>query len=164
MPVAGGWLTGLRNPDAHLWSVATQLFEVVGFMHQHGVAHMDLKPQNILIPPAGGRLSIIDFNTSLRVKGIRQRFRGSVGTTGYIAPEVAAGGLYSAIRADLWSCGKTLEELCHKCRPSMDRDTLLEICRQLMDEDPEKRPTMLDVLERLARCHVDATIRRGSLR
>lgn len=78
MPVAGGWLTGLENPDAHLWSVAKQLFEAVDFMHQQGVVHMDLKPQNILIPRDGGRLSIIDFNTSLRVKGVGHKFRGIV--------------------------------------------------------------------------------------
>ncbi|KAG1734454.1 uncharacterized protein EDB91DRAFT_1250976 [Suillus paluster] len=162
---AGGWLTMLKNPDVHLWSVAKQLFEAVDFMHQHGVAHMDLKPQNILIPRDGGHLSIIDFNTSLRVKGVGRKFGGIVGTTGYISPKVAAGnGLYSVIRADLWSCGKTLEELCIKCHPSMDRDTLLEISRQLMDEDLEKRPTMSDVLGRLAHCTVDATTTPDSLR
>jgi serine/threonine protein kinase len=106
MPVAGGWLMGIEKPEAHLWSVAKQLFEAVDFMHRHGVAHMDLKPQNILTPRNGGHLSTIDFNTSLRVKGIEQRFRGIVGTTGYTAPEVVRDGLYSAIRTDLWSCGK----------------------------------------------------------
>jgi serine/threonine protein kinase len=164
MPVAGGWITGINDPDTHLWSVAIQLFEAVDFMHQHGVAHMDLKPQNILIPRAGGRLSIIDFNASLRVDGIGHKFRGIVGTTGYIAPEVAGDGLYSAIRADLWSCGKTVEDLCRRCRPSVDRDTLLEISRQLMNEDPEKRPTMSDVMNKLARCTMDATTRRRSMR
>ncbi|OAX31343.1 kinase-like protein, partial [Rhizopogon vinicolor AM-OR11-026] len=84
-----------------------QLFETINFMHQHVVAHMDLKPQNILIPRTGGRLSIIDFNRSLRVKGVGHKFRSIVGTTGYITPEVAAGdSLCSAVRADLWSCGK----------------------------------------------------------
>ncbi|KAG1766756.1 kinase-like domain-containing protein [Suillus placidus] len=163
MPVAGGWLTSLTNPSAHLWSVAKQLFEAVDFMHQHGVAHMDLKPNNILIPVNGGRLTVIDFNRSLRVKGVEHRFRGVVGTPEYIAPEVAVGnGLYSAIRADLWSCGKTLEELCDKCRPSTDRNTLLEISWQLMDKDPKKRPMMTEVLDRLTRCAVDATTRPGS--
>jgi serine/threonine protein kinase len=149
MPTAGGWLTGIEKPDMHLWSVAKQLFEAVDFMHRHGVAHMDLKPQNILIPRNGGRLFIIDFNTSLRVKGIEQRIRGIVGTTGYTAPEVVRDGLYSAIRADLRSCGKTVEELCLLCRPSIGRDMLLEVSKQLMDEDPEKRPTTSDVLDRL---------------
>ncbi|KAG1873227.1 kinase-like domain-containing protein, partial [Suillus subluteus] len=86
--------------------VAKQLFEAVDFMHQHGVALLDLKPPNILLPADGGRLSIIDFNRSVRVKGTEHMFHGIVGTTGYLA---AGQGLYSAIRADLWSCGKTLE-------------------------------------------------------
>jgi len=165
MPMAGSWLTHLENPNAHLWSTAKQLFEAVDFMHQNGVAHMDLKPQNVLIPIYGGRLSIIDFGGSLRVDGVGHKFPGIIGTTAYMAPEVAAGeGCYSAIRADLWSCGKTLEELCLKCHPSMDRDTLLEISRQLMDEDPEKRPTLSVVLDRLTLCTVDdATMRSDSL-
>ncbi|KAG2134466.1 hypothetical protein DEU56DRAFT_809215, partial [Suillus clintonianus] len=163
MPAAGARLTSLTKPSAHLWSVAKQLFEAVDFMHQHGVAHMELKPNNILISVNGGRLTVIDFNRSLRVKGIEHRFRGVVGTPEYIAPEVAAGnGPWSAIRADLWSCGKTLEELCDKCRPSTDRDTLLEISSQLMDEDPKKRPMMAEALDRLTRCTVDTTTRPGS--
>ena len=87
-----------------------------------------------------------------------------MGTPGYIALEVAAGdGLYSAIRADLWSCGKTLEELCDKWRPSTDRSTLPEISWQLMDENPKKRPMMSDMLDGLTRGTIDATTRSGSI-
>ncbi|KAG2105475.1 kinase-like domain-containing protein, partial [Suillus discolor] len=78
-----------------------QLFKAVDFMHQHSMVHMDLKPNNILIPVNGGHLTVIDFNRSL--------FHGIVGTPEYIAPKAATGnGFYSAIHADLWSCGKTL--------------------------------------------------------
>jgi serine/threonine protein kinase len=162
MPMAGSHLTSLYNPSTHLWPVAKQLFEAVDFMHQHGVAHLDLKPPNILLPTDGGRLSIIDFNRSVRIKGVEHMFHGLVGTTGYIAPEVAAGqGPYSAIRADLWSCGKTLEELCSLCRPSRDRNALLEIAGELMNRDPTQRPMMSDVLKRLAYYKVDANIGPG---
>lgn len=165
MPMAGSHLTSLSNPGAHLWLVAKQLFEAVNFMHQHGVAHLDLKPPNILLPTDGGRLSIIDFNRSVRVKGTETMFRGIVGTTGYLAPEVEVGqGLYSAIRADLWSCGKTLEELCSLCSPSRDRNVLLEIARELMNEDPKQRPMMSDVLGRLAYYKVDANTGPGYFR
>ncbi|KAH7911000.1 hypothetical protein BJ138DRAFT_1151693 [Hygrophoropsis aurantiaca] len=147
-PVAGGWLTSLKNPDSNLWSVAQQLFEAVDFMHEHGVAHLDLKPQNIIIPPLGGWLSIIDFNTSVRINGPDDTFCGAVGTDGYMPPEVEAGmGRYSALRADLWSCGKTLEELCLLCRPSEERQLLLEIADRLLSETPSARPTMANVLE-----------------
>lgn len=155
MPAAGCLLTSLRNPDAHMWSVAEQLFEGVNFMHEHGVAHADLKPENILIPLNGGRLSTIDFSTSLRVKSVDDMFTGVVGTNGYIPPEVAADHLYSAVRADLWSCGKTLQVFLRHCRPSRSRDVLLEIAQQLMSEDPAKRPMMSDVLARLTYCKAD---------
>ncbi|KAG1856873.1 kinase-like domain-containing protein [Suillus tomentosus] len=162
MPMAGSHLTSLSNTGAHLWPVAEQLFEAVDFMHQHGVAHLDLKPPNILLPADGGRLSIIDFNRSVRVKGTETMFCGIVGTIGYLAPEVAAGqGLYSAIRADLWSCGKTLDELCSMCGPSRDRNALLEIARGLMNEDPRQRPMMSDVLKRLAYYKADANTGPG---
>ncbi|KAL6305208.1 kinase-like domain-containing protein, partial [Sparassis latifolia] len=85
-----------------------QLFEAVDFMHGHGVAHLDLKPQNIIIPPNYGWLTIIDLSLSVRVRIPRHTFRGYVGTEGYIAPEVGR-GQYNPIRADLWSCGKVVE-------------------------------------------------------
>jgi len=156
MPMAGSWITRLKDLDAHVWSVAGQLFEAVDFMHRHGVAHLDLKPPNIIIPVKGGRLSIIDFNRSVRVSGVEEMFGGVVGTVGYLAPEVAANrGLYSAIRADLWSCGKTLEELCLLCRPCKDCDTLLKIALELMSDDPEQRPMMADILKKLEHCKSD---------
>ncbi|KAF9232033.1 hypothetical protein BU15DRAFT_67820 [Melanogaster broomeanus] len=55
MSSGGGHLTSLIQPDAHLWSAAEQLVEAVAFMHRHGVAHLDIKPQNVLIPVHGGR-------------------------------------------------------------------------------------------------------------
>ncbi|KAH0831421.1 kinase-like domain-containing protein, partial [Lanmaoa asiatica] len=126
-------------------SVVLQLVEAVAFMHEHNVAHMDLKPCNIIIPPEGGRLSIIDFSVSILVRSPDAMYRGVVGTEDYIAPEVRE-GQYKPILADLWSCGRTLEELCAGCRPSVDRAILLGISRALMDRDPEGRPKMSTVL------------------
>ena len=149
MPAAGGYLTSLKDRNEQLWSVALQLVEAVAFMHEHNVAHMDLKPRNVIIPPEGGRLSIIDFSVSIRVRSPDARYSGVVGTEDYIAPEVR-GGWYRPMLADLWSCGRTLQELCVGCHPSVDRATLLQISRQLMDQDPEARPKMSTVLERMA--------------
>ncbi|KIJ58946.1 hypothetical protein HYDPIDRAFT_50427, partial [Hydnomerulius pinastri MD-312] len=88
---------------------AKQLVEGVAFMHRHRVAHLDIKPRNVLIPVHGGRLSIIDFSIAVFVQSPQTKFRGIVGTEGYIAPEVATpNARYDPIRADLWSCGKTL--------------------------------------------------------
>jgi len=108
--------------------VAQQLFEADDFIHQHGMAHLDLKLLNIVIPVKGGHLSIIDFNRSVHVAGIEEMFCGAIGTVGYLAPKVAADqGLYSTVWADLWTCGKTLEELCLLCRPLKDCNMLLKM-------------------------------------
>ncbi|KZT03452.1 kinase-like protein, partial [Laetiporus sulphureus 93-53] len=87
--------------------VARQLFEAVEFMHDHGVAHMDIKPDNIRIPLGYGRLTIIDFGLSVRVKGPRDMLEGYRGTPEYSAPEVDS-TRYSPIRADLWSVGQVV--------------------------------------------------------
>ncbi|KAN0081582.1 kinase-like protein [Tylopilus felleus] len=148
MPVAGGWLTLLDDPSDQLWSVAKQLVEGVAFMHEHNVAHMDLKPQNVIIPVAGGRLSIIDFSVSIRVPSPDATYNGVAGTEDYIAPEVRKGN-YKPMLADLW-------KLCGCCHPSADRTTLLKIAKRLMNHDPEARPKMSDMLEQMA-----PTQRRG---
>ncbi|KIJ05250.1 hypothetical protein PAXINDRAFT_103854 [Paxillus involutus ATCC 200175] len=74
MPSGGGHLTMLKQPEVHLWSTTKQLVEAVAFMHNHGVAHMDIKPPNVLIPVHGGRLSIIDFQYG----GVRQECKDQV--------------------------------------------------------------------------------------
>jgi serine/threonine protein kinase len=88
MPAAGNRLTHLTDLDGYLWSLTTQLFEAVKFMHDNNVAHMDLKPANILIPSDYGRLTIVDFGLSLRLRNNRYPFQGYAGTEGCIVPEV----------------------------------------------------------------------------
>ena len=150
MEAVGNRLTSLTDLDRHLWSVTTQLFEGVKFMHDNDVAHMDLKPANILIPSAYGRLTIVDFGLSVRLKRRNQLLQGHAGTKGYIAPEVGD-TKFSPIRADLWSVGKVVKELCMLCRPSISRDWLLVLSeQQLLNDDPTKRPTMSEVLEMMS--------------
>ena len=100
----------------------------------------------MIIPAEGGRLSIIDFNVSIRVRVPDARYSGVVSTEDYIAPEVREG----KYNGDLWSCGRTLDELCACCRPSEDQTMLLEIARQLLNRDPEARPQMSTILEQMA--------------
>ncbi|KIJ58017.1 hypothetical protein HYDPIDRAFT_190913 [Hydnomerulius pinastri MD-312] len=145
------YLSAIRSPTNHTIadSRVLSLFEAVAFMHEHGVAHMDTKPSNVVIPPGGGWLSIIDFNASVRVASPTRMFKGVVRTEDYIAPEVCK-GRFRPMLADLWSYGKTLQELCLRCQDLTARCTLLEISDELMHEEPAERPTMATVLERMS--------------
>lgn len=52
-------------------------------MHQQGLAHCDIKPNNILINKAGS-IKIIDLGQSCKIGTVKQRIQG---TPDYIAPE-----------------------------------------------------------------------------
>jgi len=52
-------------------------------MHQHGIVHCDIKPNNILINKSGA-IKIIDLGQSCRIGTVKQRIQG---TPDYIAPE-----------------------------------------------------------------------------
>ncbi|CCL99953.1 uncharacterized protein FIBRA_01978 [Fibroporia radiculosa] len=151
LPPSGGWLGCLRDVDEHLKDTALQLFEAVAFMHKHRVAHLDLKPANIVIQPEYGRLTIIDFSHSIRVKRTSQTVTGLFGTEGYIAPEMGEIS-YDPIRADLWSCGKVVEELCAHCKsPSPIHEQLVGIAGRLMSPDPLRQPIMIEAV-RMLKC------------
>lgn len=112
MPNAGGWVTSTKNLESNLFSIAKQLIEGVAFMHERGMAHLGLKPENIIVDSSTGQLSIIDYSVSQRVSGPGEIFAG---TLGHVAPEVGHEP-YSPIRADLWSCGNVLHGLDYRCR------------------------------------------------
>ena len=142
-------LTDLKRSNENVWSAAKQLVEGVAFMHDCGVAHRDIKPENVLISPNNGYLSIIDFNLAVLVHGPGNKSYDFVGTDAYMAPEVSSGRGYDPIRADLWSCGKTLQELYSPCNLSSITMVLTDISNDLMKEDPFQRPSMSEVLERM---------------
>jgi serine/threonine protein kinase len=163
MPAAGDSLTSLTDLDARLWSLTIQLFEGVQFMHDHNVAHMDLKPDNILVPSTYGRLTIVDFGLSVRLRNKAELLQGRAGTEGYIAPEVG-NTKFSPIRADLWSVGKVVKELCMLCRPSASRDRLSSVSELLLNDDPSKRPMMSEVLGWMLNRDASETQPSGHLR
>lgn len=83
----------------------------VAFLHEHGIAHRDLNPNNIVWNPSTGRVFIIDFDLSLHLDP-PQLIVNSSGTKGYIAPEVEVKDKpHDPFKADLWSLGATLTEL-----------------------------------------------------
>ena len=62
-------------------SLAFQFLKGVRFMHEHYVAYLDLKPDNIVIT-ATGHLFIIDFSVSVQVSGPDSWIKGYRGTKG----------------------------------------------------------------------------------
>src|SRR5262249_40305379 len=72
-------------------------------MHRRGVAHGDLKPNNILVGP-GGAVKVIDYGLA-RIKGeAKDRLQG---TPEYMAPETARHRMVNE-RSDIYNLGAAL--------------------------------------------------------
>lgn len=85
-------------------AVLDQLLDAVGYAHEHGVVHRDIKPDNIFITP-DGRIKLTDFGIAHVGSSATLTQAGTVmGTPGYMAPEQVTGDTVDA-RADLFSIG-----------------------------------------------------------
>ncbi|ORX45257.1 Pkinase-domain-containing protein [Hesseltinella vesiculosa] len=85
-----------------------QLLNGVQYLQSMGIAHRDIKLDNLLIGEDGRTVKIIDFGCSVVVKypydtSVR-RSKGICGSDPYIAPEQYTQSDYDAGLADLWSC------------------------------------------------------------
>jgi len=93
-------------------SIAEQLADTIGYLHDHQVYHRDLKPENIIIGP-DGKIHIIDFGSAL-LEGTRRvtwRFgSNAMGTPDYMSPEQIQGKRGDA-RTDVYAMGIILYEM-----------------------------------------------------
>jgi len=131
-------------PRSDLMDFSRQLIDAVSFLHQQHIAHLDIKPQNLVV--LKHRLFIIDFDISVHVDGPETLINYRCGTPGWMAPEIERLDgprlLYSPIRADLWSCGLVLEYL---WEDTVEENPFKELTRQLLDRNPWHRPLLVFV-------------------
>jgi WD40 repeat protein len=85
--------------------IALQLLAGLGAIHESGLVHRDVKPENVMLTRAG-RVVLMDFGIAKAVAG-----SGTVaGTPAYWAPEQAAGAPADP-RADVFAAGIVLAEM-----------------------------------------------------
>ena len=102
---------------ARLREVGLQICAGLGAAHASGVVHRDLKPDNVLVETATGRIVITDFGIARTGEDANVTRIGEViGTPRYMAPEQLAGEPLDG-RADLFALGVMMYELATGTRP-----------------------------------------------
>lgn len=103
----------------------------VAHCHSRGVAHMDIKPENIMFDSGGtdGVLKIVDFGAS-EFLGTNEQVGHAFGTVRYCSPEMARGKCGQ--KSDIWSVGVVIYTMLSGTAPfkrSTDTETLEMIKR-----------------------------------
>ena len=92
--------------------IATEAARGLEYAHQHGVAHRDVKPENILLTRDGSTL-VADFGIARALggdDGLTQTGL-AIGTPAYMSPEQAAGDKSLDARTDQYSLASVLYEM-----------------------------------------------------
>ncbi|EFN59416.1 hypothetical protein CHLNCDRAFT_137935 [Chlorella variabilis] len=161
----------LREHDAR--AIFRQVAEGVAHLHALGIAHRDLKPQNLMYVSAdeGAQVKIMDYDLA-RVN-YAPDWEGATpcGTIHYMAPEIVQHRRYS-LAVDMWSLGvilfilltgrmpfdgknqEAIAEAIEAGRYCMDpqlwsgvSEDAKDLVRSLLQQDPQQRLTAEQVLQ-----------------
>jgi serine/threonine protein kinase len=113
----------------------------LGLQHafEQGMAHRDVKPNNLMLTPRG-QVKVLDFGLA-RLRGGPQAPRGLtqsdafMGTPDYVAPEQAQNARQADTRADIYSLGCTLYFLLTG-RPPFIQETPLQVVLAHIEKEP----------------------------
>ena len=116
----------LQKKDSLLWMI--RICKVLDKIHQQGVIHMDLKPENIMLTRTG-KVYLIDFGAAL-FEG--EKLSG-YGTKNYASKKQAKTEEKAQCYFDVYSFGKTMESMLNE---SSDVKKVIEKCL-VEDEEAE---------------------------
>jgi serine/threonine-protein kinase len=148
-------LTSVRPmPVADALKLASRLCDTLAYLHEQGVTHRDLKPQNIMMC-YDGTIRLMDFGIARGGEGRRITYTGftpAMGTPDYMAPEQVKGKRGDA-RTDIYSLGAILYEMLTGHQPFEGENPLVIMNARLISDpvaprkaNPELSPQIEEII------------------
>jgi serine/threonine protein kinase len=130
------WLLRHGKMDAGaVVALGEQLSDALSAVHNAGIIHRDVKPDNLVLEP-DGTLRLTDFGIArMEVEASLTRTGGLVGSPAYMSPEQILGGLVDT-RSDLFSAGVTLYQMLTGALP-FQGSHLMEVAHRVAYEPPQ---------------------------
>ena len=135
----------LRSDDA--LRLFRELMFALGDIHEKGILHRDLKPQNLMFR-SDGSLAIVDFGIAKHVDAIDRTGHGEVlGTPRYMSPEQVQGKALD-LRTDIYSAGVLLYQMLTGGH-MFEGETAVEVAMAHVNRQPPALPAHLEPYQRL---------------
>jgi serine/threonine-protein kinase len=99
-------------PAAEVIRIGRAVASALGYAHQQGVVHRDIKPDNILLQ--GDQVLVADFGVARAVSEVQEKLTATgmvVGTPTYMSPEQASGDRELDGRSDIFALACVLYEM-----------------------------------------------------
>jgi CheY-like chemotaxis protein len=147
----GGDLMKRLGGQAMQPEVALRLFRelmmALGDIHEKGILHRDLKPQNLMFRNDGS-LAIVDFGIAKHIDAADMTGHGEIlGTPRYMSPEQVQGKALD-LRTDIYSAGVLLFQMLTG-HHLFDGDTAVEVALHHLNTPPPPLPENLERYQRL---------------
>ncbi|XP_075868965.1 triple functional domain protein isoform X3 [Nelusetta ayraudi] len=150
----------------------TEVLEALHYLHSWRIAHLDLKPENIVVEHVSSQpvIKLTDFGDAAHLGPASSHIHPLLGSPEFSAPEVVL-GQPASLMSDIWSLGVVTYVVLSGASPFLDEsleETCLNICRLdfsfpddyfqgvsaaakdfvclLLQSEPERRPSAASCL------------------
>jgi len=140
-------LSGEALEPEECLKIFRELMFALGDIHEQGVLHRDLKPQNLMFR-ADGSLAVLDFGIAKHIDAIDRTSHGEIlGTPRYMSPEQVRGATLD-LRTDIYSAGVLLYQMLTGTH-LFDGETAAEVALHHLNTQPPDLPPQLSTYQRL---------------
>jgi serine/threonine protein kinase len=126
--------TGAGLPLERFKAIASQIISALSALHEQGLAHMAVKPGNVLFADEERHVvRLADFGCARSASPSRRR----VGSLAYLAPETLVTPEYDPQKADIWSLGVLFAAMVQGVLPWTAGDDAAMMERQILQCEAE---------------------------